>query len=364
MKHAQKFVVAMSGGVDSSVAAALLVEQGHEVTGLFMRLGNPAPADTAGNTSNTRGCCSVADAHDARFVAGKLGIPFFALNFAAEFDGIIDYFVSEYIRGRTPNPCVVCNRQLKFGRLLEYARFIGADAVATGHYARIVNHDGRPRLLRALDRDKDQSYVLFELGPDALAKTAFPIGDMTKDQVRRLAAGLGLPVHDKPDSSDICFVPDRDYTNLIRQRRPDALKPGDVRDQAGRLLGRHEGVAGFTIGQRRGLRIALGAPAYVTGLDAATNTVTVGTREQLHRRGLVADRVCWHIDEPAAPIRADVQIRYAHTAAPATIEHMEGGRAKITFDRPQPAIAPGQAAVFYCGDMVIGGGWIERSFDA
>jgi tRNA-specific 2-thiouridylase len=351
----------MSGGVDSSVAAALLLEQGCDVVGLFMRLGHEAPADDACSTSRRQGCCSAADAADARFVAGRLGIPFYALNFEAEFGRIIDYFADEYARGRTPNPCVICNEHLKFGRLLEYARAVGADGVATGHYARIEHADGRPKLLRGRDRDKDQSYVLFSLTRDALERTQLPVGAMTKDEVRRKAEAIGLPVHDKPDSTDICFAPDRDYARIVRERRPDAFQPGEVRDPSGRVIGRHEGIGHYTIGQRRGLGIALGSPAYVTEINVQDRVVTLGPREHLMRRELIASQIRWFSDPPAEPIRANVQIRYGHRAAPATVEALPDGQMRALFDEAQPAITPGQAAVVYREDEVLGGGWIEKA---
>lgn len=364
MVRSEKIVVAMSGGVDSSVAACFLVEDGFDVTGLFMRIGPEAADGHSPRGGRGQGCCSAADAADARFVAGRLNIPFFALNFRDEFDKIIDAFADEYVRGRTPNPCVLCNEQLKFGRLLEYARAIGADGVATGHYARIDTQGDRPRLRRAADRAKDQSYVLFGIPADALARTRFPIGDLTKDDVRQAARRFGLPVHDKPDSADICFVPDRDYARVVRERRPDAFAPGTVRDASGRVVGEHEGVGRFTVGQRRGLRIAMGRPYYVTAIDASNNEITIGPESELLHGGLVADRVRWHIDPPSAPIRARVQIRYHHDAAPATIEPGDGDAVRVRFDEPQRAITPGQAAVFYDGDIVVGGGWIERRLDA
>lgn len=351
----------MSGGVDSSVAAAVLVEDGFDVVGIFMRMGHEAPVAEAEPSAARTVCCSAADAADARLVAGMLGTPFFALNFTSEFDGIIDYFAEEYARGRTPNPCVMCNEQLKFGRLLDYARTINAVGVATGHYARVECRDGEPRLLRALDRTKDQSYVLFALRREALAQTRFPIGHLSKEDVRRKAAQLGLAVHDKPDSTDICFAPDRDYARIVGRRRPDALRPGEVRDTTGRVLGRHEGIARYTIGQRHGLRIAMGVPMYVTEIDAGANVVTIGEKQRLLHEGLIASRVQWLIAEPTGAIRGEVQIRYAHAAAPATVEPLSDHAVRVRFDAPQTAITPGQAAVFYEGDRVLGGGWIDRA---
>lgn len=361
MADPRRVVVAMSGGVDSSVAAAMLRDEGFDVVGLFMRIGVEMPVPGPGCAVRPA-CCSVADADDARLVAGRLGIPFFAVNFKEEFDGIVDHFAAEYARGRTPNPCILCNERLKFGSLLRYARAIGAGSIATGHYARIERRGGRHALLKAVDRGKDQSYVLFGLAPELLAHVRFPVGILTKADVRRRAEKRALPVHDKPDSSDICFAPDRDYARVIRPLRPEAFRPGEVRDADGRVVGRHDGIGHYTIGQRRGLRIALGVPHYVTAIDPEANVVTIGPREDLLRRGLLASRVRWIVDEPQEPIRADVQIRYRHAAAPATVEPLCDGSVRVCFDVPQPAITPGQAAVFYREDEVLGGGWIDRSF--
>ncbi len=352
----------MSGGVDSSVAAALLAEQGHEVVGLFMRIGQHTPEDTGDDATRHQGCCSAADSADARRVAGLLGLPFYALNFQTDFDRIIERFVDEYTRGRTPNPCVICNHDLKFGKLLRYADTIGAEYVATGHYARILREEGEFKLARARDRHKDQSYVLFGVEREVLRRTLFPLGDLTKDEVRTLARERGLAVHDKPDSTEICFVPDRDYARVVRERRPDVVRPGEVHDQHGAVVGTHEGVAHFTIGQRRGLRIAMGTPVYVTDLDAKTHTVTIGAKEDLLRRALRATDVNWLVDPPTDSFRAHAQIRYHHAAAPAVIDP-DGDSFTVCFDTPQPAITPGQAVVLYNGDTVLGGGWIEQALD-
>ncbi len=357
-----RVVVAMSGGVDSSVAACLLHEQGCEVTGLFMRTGvheAPGAPDDACSPDRHRGCCSAADASDARAVAGRLGIPFFALNFKDEFDQIIDYFADEYRRGRTPNPCVMCNEHLKFGRLADYGAAAGADFVATGHYARIERVDGRCRLRRGVDTSKDQSYVLFGIAREMLPRTLFPIGGMSKSEVREHARRLGLPVSDKPDSVDICFVPDRDYARVVRERRPEAFVPGRIVDTQGQEVGRHEGIPNFTIGQRRGLGIAMGLPVYVTRIDAASGTVAVGPKSDLARCELQASRVHWLIDAPDSPLRGHVQIRYAHKAAAAVITPVGADSVEVRFDEPQTAVTPGQAAVFYDGDIVLGGGWID-----
>jgi len=383
-----KVVVAMSGGVDSSVAVCLLVEQGYEVVGLFMRHGQSSQEATrtaglaeprsheAGRHEGTeaqghggrarQGCCSATDAGDARFVAGMLGIPFYALNFEEEFDEIIDYFADEYARGRTPNPCVVCNDKLKFGKVIEYADAVGAKYIATGHYARVENRGGRNVLMRAVDAKKDQSYVLAGIQRRVLDRVLFPIGHLEKNEVRAIAAKYDLPNQNKPDSVEICFVPDRDYARIVRERRPDAFVPGEVFDPAGNVIGRHEGVANFTIGQRRGLGIAVGKPAYVTALNVLDQTVTLGSADDLLQSSLVAERVNWLVDLPApspvedrCPIHAAVKIRYLHEAAAATIYPLSGHVARVEFDSPQRAITPGQAVVFYDGAVVLGGGWIS-----
>lgn len=359
----KKVVVAMSGGVDSSVAASLLAERGYDVIGLFMRVGAEQPpteeacAPSVPGRSH-QGCCSSADAADARFVAGKLGIPFYALNFKEEFDAIIDYFAAEYSRGRTPNPCVVCNDKLKFGRLVDYADAVGADYVATGHYARIGRRDGRPALLRGIDARKDQSYVLFGIERAVLDRVIFPLGDMTKDQVRAEALRFGLPVHDKPDSVEICFVPDRDYARVVRERRPESFVPGEVIDAEGTVLGRHEGLPHYTIGQRRGLGIAAGHPIYVNRIDPATNTLTVGDADALRCNALVAERVKYLVDSPDGPFAAQAKIRYLHAAAEVTVTPLSGQQMRVEFAEPQRAVTPGQACVLYDGDVVLGGGWI------
>ncbi len=495
MSRNGKVIVAMSGGVDSSVAACLLHEQGYECVGVFMRVGahTPEPAETCalaevmgagpgdgrgdGATPSDaparglkHGCCSAADAIVARAIAGRLDIPFYALNFERDFDRIITYFVDEYARGRTPNPCVMCNNQLKFGKLLRYADMMDAEFVATGHYARILRRDDGVYLARSLNEAKDQSYVLFGLPRDELPRCLFPLGEIAeKADVRRIAANLDLRVHDKPDSQEICFVPNDDYRQIVRQRRPEAVRPGEVRDTAGKVLGMHEGVADFTIGQRRGLGIATGRPVYVTRLDVITNTVTVGTREELSSGGLIAERVNWLVDaagigrlrisesqisgseisgseisglkisdsatsqsetsqseipesriaeseiaeseiaesevagskiagseisnsqisnseipNPNSPesmnqafagIRVGIKIRYLHTPAPGWVRPVSQASAvgmersstlpsavEARFDQQQPAVTPGQAAVFYGDDqIVLGGGWIRES---
>ena len=362
----------MSGGVDSSVAAALLLRQGYDVLGCFMRLGTPDGVEEAETCSPTpgashkQGCCSVSDAADARRVAGLLGIPLYVLNFQDEFGRVIDYFVSEYNRGRTPNPCVRCNDWLKFGRLAKYAEAVGADYVASGHYARIGVDPvtGRPALMRGVDHRKDQSYVLFGMSSAAIGHTLLPIGEMEKPAVRALAEELGLPVFNKPDSQEICFVPDKDYAGLVRRRTPAAVRPGgQFVTTAGAVVGTHAGHQQFTIGQRKGLGVALGLPIYVVGIDPAANRVVVGGKADLLRSELTADQINLHgprLREATAGLRCAAKIRYNADPQPATATLAADGRTfSVRFDEPQSAVTPGQAVVLYDGEVLLGGGWIE-----
>jgi len=376
----------MSGGVDSSVAAALLQRAGHEVIGCFMRLGSPGEEvsrlvpddDGAGAACDPvhlghRGCCSVGDAADARVVAGMLGIPLYVLSFRREFSRIIDYFVDEYNAGRTPNPCVRCNDWLKFGRLHEHAEEVGADFVATGHYARIGRADdgrgdGHSTLLRGVDVRKDQSYVLFGIRRDRLDRTLLPIGDIEKPRVRAIAEELGLPVFNKPDSQEICFVPDDDYAGFVRRRTPEAFAPGAILDRDGAVVGEHRGHQHFTIGQRRrlGLRPTSesSVPLYVIGKDPQANTIIVGSRTETATRTCVARECNWLIDAPrpgaAFACRAQYRAHGEAVAATVTVTDTDDADAslEITFDEPQLAVAPGQAVVLYDGPRVLGGGWI------
>lgn len=385
-----RVVLAMSGGVDSSVAAALLQRAGHDVIGLFMRHGHVAETacavESAGGEQDAgsgavlpvlparpkrkQGCCSASDAQDARRVADRLDIPFYAVNFEDQFGRIMDYFVEEYSAGRTPNPCVMCNNWLKFGKLVDYADGVGADFVATGHYARLApdGQGGVPALLRGRDLGKDQSYVLFGLDRGILSRVMFPVGDWRKEDLRGCARDLGLRVADKPDSQEICFVADGDYASFVRRRREAQASLGTVcHDDAsgeivtvdGRLVGRHDGLEHFTIGQRKGLGIALGSPQYVVRLEPAERRVVIGPREALACREATASRANWLIDEPAGSLRCQVKIRYQSKPAPATVEARPGGRIQATFDEPQYGVAPGQALVCYDGDRVLGGGWLE-----
>ncbi len=356
-----RVVLAMSGGVDSSVAAYLLKQQGYEVIGLFMRTGAHGAASD-GVPEHKKGCCSALDAGDARRVADRLDIPFYALDFEQDFEDIIDYFADEYLAGRTPNPCVECNNKLKFGKLWSYGRQLEADYIATGHYARIVQRNGAAELHRSVDAEKDQSYVLFGLPKELLARLLFPIGEFRKEEIRSMARLAELGVAEKPDSVEICFVPDGDHASLIRQRRPGNNTAGQIVDTSGHVLAEHEGIEKFTIGQRKGLGFAAGERRYVLQILPAENTVVVGDREELLASGLSASRVNWLVDKPRTiPRRCTAKIRYRHHAAPASVVAGLDDTAEVHFAEPQSAITPGQAVVFYEGDRVLGGGWIEKA---
>ncbi|MCB9869597.1 MAG: tRNA 2-thiouridine(34) synthase MnmA [Planctomycetes bacterium] len=343
-----RVLLAMSGGVDSSACAVLLQQAGHEVVGVFMRNG------VAGaEAEKAKSCCSASDARDAAAVADRLGIAFYSVDYATEFAGLIEHFAAEYRRGRTPNPCVLCNQQLKFGHLFTLARSVGAERVATGHYARVA--DGR--LHRAEDRAKDQSYYLFGIDRAVLDKVVFPIGALSKDEVRERAAAAGLRTAHKPESMDICFVTAGDYRDVVRQRG-GAGRPGVIVDGSGHEVGRHDGVDGFTVGQRRGLP-ALGAPHYVRRIDPTTGVVEVCRKDGLLADTAAVRGVNWLIDPPREPIAAEVQIRARSAAEPAWLEPGEGQTVTVRFDAPVSAVTPGQAAVFYRGDQVLGGGWLD-----
>jgi tRNA-specific 2-thiouridylase len=354
-----RIVVAMSGGVDSTVAAALLVDQGHEVIGLSMQLYDQREGEAAFGS-----CCTLDDLHDARRAADALGIRHYIVNFERLFtEHVVSNFVHEYLAGRTPIPCAHCNSDVKFATLLERAAGLGASQLATGHYARVTQdaHSGRFELRRGLDPNKDQAYFLFSLTQEQLAQAVFPVGGMAKPAVREYARARGLVVADKPDSHEICFVPDGDYAAFVEKAIGGASRAlaGVIADGTGKVLGTHDGVHRFTIGQRKGLRLSTGVPLYVTEIRPDTRTVVVGAREQLERTAFDVADVNWTSGEaPAGAVRGQVQIRHRHPAAAARIEPRGTGRARVVFDTPQTAITPGQAAVFFDDDLVLGGGWI------
>ena len=356
---AERIVVGLSGGVDSSVAAALLVEQGFDVIGITLRVWPWQESTDAAQRFGS--CCSPATVDDARQVARRLGIPYYLLNSEAEFERtVIDDFAREYEAGRTPVPCTVCNRDVKFGSLLARSRAWDAVAVATGHYARITRDpaSGRFLLWRGVDAQKDQSDFLWPLSQSQLGAARFPVGELTKAEVRDRARTLGLVTADKPESQEICFIPDNDYRGFLRRRVPQAFKRGPIVDREGRVLGEHEGLAAYTVGQRRGLGLSTGRTLYVTQLDPARNTVVVGEAREVEVDTVVAQQVNWiSMERPEGPFEVLAQIRHRHTPARATVRPLGQG-VEVRFDTPQWAPAPGQSVVFYKDDMVVGGGVI------
>ncbi len=380
-----RVVLAMSGGVDSSVAAHLLLEAGHEVIGVFMRHGESsadacridgaAPGlklpvvtahDAGGRADHKQGCCSATDAADARRVASKLDIPFYSLDLQSDFKRIVDYFVDDYLAGRTPNPCVKCNHWIKFGRLFDFAESVEAQYVATGHYARIEHdEDGETWLARGLDGNKDQSYALFGITKRRLSRVLLPVGDYDKPRIRELAAKVGLNVAEKKDSQEICFVTQGHHSDFVKAKR-GAQAPstaGRIVTTEGRHVGDHSGYEAFTIGQRKGLGIAMGDPYFVVRIDPESRQVVIGPKESMMRRGLVAKEANWFGPTPNQPLRCQVQIRYNSGAADATVIVIDRERFEVQFDESEAGVAPGQAAVIYVGNRVLGGGWIESSIE-
>ncbi len=368
-----KIAVAMSGGVDSSAAAAILQEQGHELVGFTMQLWNQRrgiSVDENGEPLPSR-CCSLDDVYDARRVAEELGFPFYVLNLEKEFErDVVQPFVNSYLNGETPIPCVACNSRLKFASLDKLAASLGCEKVATGHYARVEFDEAtnRYRLLRGRDPNKDQSYFLWELTQDQLSRALFPLGEMSKPDARDAARRNDLAVAEKKESQEICFVPDGDYSGFIdryleaEQQTNRLPGPGDIVTASGQVLGTHSGIHRYTIGQRRGIGVSDARPLYVLNVDAAKNKVVVGYDDDLLSDEFVAAGVNWiAYDSPMQPLRAEVRVRYRHTAVPATITPLPSNRVKVKFDEPQRAITPGQATVFYRGDEVVGGGWIVKT---
>jgi len=353
-----RVVIAMSGGVDSSVAAALLARAGYEVVGITLQL-----YDHGAATGREGACCAGRDIRDARRVADHLGIPHYVLDFEERFrTAVIEDFAATYARGRTPVPCVRCNERIKFRDLLRTARDLGAAALVTGHYVRRVEGREGPELHRAADPAKDQSYFLFRTTREQLAFCHFPLGDLRKSETRRIAAELGLPVARKAESQDICFVPDGRHERLVTRLRPEAGKAGEIRHLDGRLLGRHRGIAGYTVGQRRGLGVAVGERLYVIAIDGGRHRILVGPRAATLSAAAVLEEVNWlGREEGSAACRIEVQHRYNTPAVPAFLERRADGRARIRFLLPESGVAPGQACVFYIGSRLLGGGWIAAT---
>lgn len=345
----------MSGGVDSSTAAYLLLKQGYEVLGVSLKLFN-------NNGSMGSSCCGIQGINDARGVAFKLGIPFYALNYVKEFEEkVIDYFSNEYKNGRTPNPCIMCNKRIKFESLLKKAKNLEADYVATGHYARI-NYDKETKryiLTRGKDKEKDQSYFLFSIPQASLKYSLFPLGSYTKGEVRKLAKKIGIKVHSKPASQEICFIPNNNYKSFLTEKDSNITKPGPIINRKGKVLGQHKGIAFYTVGQRKGLRISHKRPLYVLTIDRRKNTIVVGEKEETYSKGLIATNVNWvSMDGIDNSLRVKAKIRYNHKPAAATVSKVDKSKVRVKFHKPQGSITPGQAVVFYRRNTVVGGGVI------
>jgi tRNA-specific 2-thiouridylase len=359
MTSKKRVIVAMSGGVDSAVAAGLLVQQGYDVVGITMRLWTHEDAEAR---TNQKRCCGVEDVDDARAAAEVLGIPHYTMNLEEEFGRkVVDYFVGEYARGRTPNPCLACNEHVKFRALLDRAIALDADYLSTGHYARVRHGEHGVELHKALDDSKDQSYVLYTLQQTELSRLLFPVGEYAKVDIRKMAFDMGLPLHDKPDSAEICFVPGNDYRAFLAERLPQ--HPGSIVDLTGAVVGSHDGVAGYTIGQRKGLG-AFGDKRFVTQIDPELNVITIGDEEDLLAHSLVTESPSWVAGKPPArEFDAEVKVRYKSPPVPAHVR-VEGDALRIDFARPQRAVTPGQSAVLYEGSRVIGGATISHSVSA
>ena len=358
MSDKKKVLVGMSGGVDSSVAAYLLKEQGYEVIGATMQIWQEDKEFEEQEGS----CCSLSAVNDARRVCDKLEIPFYVLNFRYSFkEKVIDYFVQEYIDGKTPNPCIACNRYLKFDELLRKARGIGADYVATGHYARIEERDGRHLLIRSEDDKKDQTYALYNISQDALAHTLMPCGEYEKSKIREIAKNIGLNVHNKKDSEEICFIPDNDHGKYISKRYPNRVKKGNFVDKDGNVLGKHKGIIYYTIGQRKGLGLALGRPVFVTGINPKNNEVVIGSEEDIFKTDLIAGDLNFiSLEKLDSELGIEAKIRYSAKPSKAKIIPLPNGKVRVSFEEKQRAITKGQSIVFYDGNIVVGGGIIEQ----
>lgn len=359
-KMKKRIVVAMSGGVDSSVTAALLKEQGHEVIGISMQVWDHSRQDSESAGS----CRSLDHIDDARRVAAQIGIPFYTVNFQEDFRRlVIDDFIGEYLRGRTPNPCVCCNQMIKFGLLLAKARGLGAEFLATGHYARVVPGKEGPQLLKGVDARKDQSYFLYAIDREKMSSILFPLGGMTKYEVRGLAARFRLRVAEKSESQEICFIPDNDYVRFLEEERPGTSASGNIVDCTGKVMGSHNGTYRYTVGQRKGLGIAHAHPLYVLGVKPTRNEVVVGPREELYSSGLTASEMNWLIPEPGEPLEATCKIRYRHHPVACRVQPLSGGRAEVRFCDKEKSVTPGQSVVLYDGDRVLGGGLIEGKIE-